>query len=72
MELNKLNAAEYANGLVEMYQAGYLDGFRKAYKTNTADRKLSKMIAIECKLAFDKRFKKKVNKMIRNERRRRK
>jgi len=49
---------EDARALVEMYQHGYLDAWIKALKIRRARWRLWKEIQEECRLDFEKSFKK--------------
>lgn len=53
----KIEAIEDMNGLIQMYQAGFVDGYR-------GKRKDLKEINKKCRKAFDKRFSKKLDKKI--------
>ncbi len=54
MIFKKKRITEEAQALLEMYKAGFLDGYKFASKTRI--KKVWEWIKEDCKKAFDKRF----------------
>lgn len=56
------NLKSDATSLIQMYQAGYLDGYIFNKKINLTEKELWKTIREDCKNAFEFRFIDKMNK----------
>lgn len=53
-----------SQGLMQMYQAGYLDCWKKLKKDQMRSKKSWKEYNLACMNSFEKRFIKKINKII--------
>jgi hypothetical protein len=57
-------AIQTKHGLIEMYQAGFLDGYKFHAKSHATDKGIWGKIAKDSKRYFEKRFFKKINKRL--------
>lgn len=62
--MKKSEIIDNANALIEMYKAGFLDGYKILKKLRT--KKEFKILNTYYKKAFMKRFEKKINKELKN------
>jgi len=62
--MKKSEIVDHANSLIEMYKAGFLDGYRLFKKPRTNDEFIT--LNKHYRRAFMKRFEKKINKELKN------